>query len=144
MWTHTCVMSPAVSRPGHLALTLTIGEEPFLGRDPCITLWWPLTSNSHFNYSLCNRQHRGYNLCSNISKLYSSSVSARGRRGGGGGCDGPLSSNPLWIDYYFSDPSLWGESFQCDFKHQHQLTWSSHVFCKQAALHCQRWQMGSE
>lgn len=41
-------MSVAVHRPGHLALTLTAGEEPSLGQDPCITLWWPLTSNSHF------------------------------------------------------------------------------------------------
>lgn len=35
-----------------------------------------LQQSFYFNYSQCSRQHGGYNLCSTISKLYSSSVSA--------------------------------------------------------------------
>lgn len=31
-----------------------------------------LQQSYYFNYSLCSRQHGGYNLCSSISKLYSS------------------------------------------------------------------------
>lgn len=42
-------MSACAQRPGRpAALTLTAGEEPSPGCDPCITPWWPLTSSSRF------------------------------------------------------------------------------------------------
>lgn len=47
--THTHNMSACALRMGRTAaLTLTAGEQPSPGCDPCITPWWPLTSSSRF------------------------------------------------------------------------------------------------
>lgn len=89
-----------------------------------------LQQSFYFNYSQCNRQHRGYNLCSNISKLYSSSVSA-GECKRRGADNWPLSQLPLLGQLLIFRPiCLQAESLQCDLKHQHQLTRRSHVTIK--------------
>lgn len=46
-WSLTGTLSLDVCT-GFRTFTLTAGEVPSLGWDPCITLWWPLTSSSRF------------------------------------------------------------------------------------------------
>lgn len=110
------------------------------GRDPCITLCWPLTSSSGFNYSQCNRQHTGRNLCSNISKTWLFLCVCWWVHGGGKGTTAP--TNAIGRIFIFRSIRFQAEILWCDLKHRHQLTWFSRVTI--AAVFCQRWQTGLE
>ncbi len=93
---------------------------------------WP-PAVIYFNYSQCSCQHRGHNLCSSISKLYSSSVSSGEyeRRRGGAWQLTLLSHLPiLGRLLILRSICLQAENLQRDTKHKCQLTGSSHVTIK--------------
>ncbi len=145
MWTHTlhvcrCTQArtsgsdldhwrSAISGPGsmHHSLVTTDLQESF-----------------YFNYSLCNRQHRGYNLCSNISKLYSSSASAGECRRRGSRQLTTVPTTPFGPTINFQihlftswKPSVW-------FNAPTPINTTLTCYRKVAAVYCQRWQMGLE
>lgn len=105
---------------------------------------WPPTVIL-LNCSPCNRQHRGYNLCSNISKLYSSSASAgKWKEERGKGASQWTAASPFGLSINFQihlftrwRPSVW-------FKAQTPINTILTCYHKVAAVDCQRWQMGSE